>query len=268
MELEAAVTRLWNDEATDEPPAAILEEFLDALESGAVRAATPTEDGWQVNRWVKQGILLVFQLRDRQPYTYGGQSYYDVLPLQDPATFGDRGTRNTPDGTTVRRGAYIGADTILMSPSFVNIGATVGAGTLVDSNTTVGSCAQLGTNVKLGANSLIGGVLEPVEDRPVIVEDDVTIGAGSILTSGVQVGAETVIGERTLVTPRIPIYDLVADTVRYGEIPAQRRVFQRYVESSVSEHELLPGAAYKPALVATALETTTLEATQREDALR
>ena len=268
MALKPAIEELWESTPAAEEAAAVLGRFLDALEAGEIRAAEPTEDGWTVNDWVKRGILLLFQTRDRRVYTYGSQHYYDVLPLQDADDFADRGVRNTPDGTTVRRGAAIGEDVILMSPSFVNVGAVVGAGTLVDSNATVGSCAQLGANVKLGANTLVGGVLEPVENRPVIVEEGVTVGAGSVLTSGVVVGAETVIGESTLVTPRIPIYDLVAEAVRYGELPSHRRVFQRYVRSSVSDHDLIPGTAYKPALVATALEETTLEATQREDALR
>lgn len=268
MELEAEIDRLWEGTDASIEASTVLDEFLDALEAGTIRAARPTGEDWAVNDWVKRGLLLVFKLRERRPHNYGDRTYYDVLSLQDPDRIADRGVRNTPDGTTIRRGAYVGDDAILMSPSFVNAGAYVGAETLVDSNTTVGSCAQVGSNVKLGANTLVGGVLEPVEEHPVIIEDDVTIGAGSILTSGVLVGAESVIAEQTLVSPRLPIYDLVDEVVRFGTIPPQRRVFQRYVESSVAEHDLLPGAAYKPAVVATALEQSTEDATQREDALR
>ncbi|PSP48765.1 2,3,4,5-tetrahydropyridine-2,6-dicarboxylate N-succinyltransferase, partial [Halobacteriales archaeon QH_1_68_42] len=159
-------------------------------------------------------------------------------------------------------------DAILMSPAFVNIGARVGDGTLVDSCDTVGSCAQIGENVKLGANTLIGGVLEPVEDAPVVVEDGVSLGAGCRVTSGFVVGENSVVGENTLLTPRIPVYDLVEEAVIYGHLPPERRAFSRYVESSVSDHDLIDGAAYKPAVVATSVEEETLEATEREDALR
>jgi len=155
-----------------------------------------------------------------------------------------------------------------MSPSFVNIGAHVGDGTLVDSANTVGSCAQIGDNVKLGGNTLIGGVLEPVEDAPVVVEDDVSLGAGTRVTSGFVVGEGSVVGENTLLTPRIPIYDLVDETVRYGKLPPERRAFTRFVESSVGDHDLFDGGAYKPAVVAMDIEAETREATEREAELR
>ena len=247
---------------------ATLEEFLLALEDGEIRAAEPQDDGWEAVEWVKSGILLNFSLRDIEARTYGDVTYHDVLPLRETTDLGDRGTRNTPDGTTIRRGAYVGHDAILMSPSFVNIGAHIGDGTLVDSANTVGSCAQIGENVKLGGNTLIGGVLEPVEDTPVVVEDDVSLGAGTRVTSGFVVGKGSIVGENTLLTPRIPIYDLVEETVRYGELPPERRAFTRFVESSVGEHDLFEGGAYKPAVVAMDIEADTREATQREDELR
>jgi 2,3,4,5-tetrahydropyridine-2-carboxylate N-succinyltransferase len=245
-----------------------LDAFLDALETGEVRAAERRDGGWQVNEWVKQGVLLTFSLRDIQTREHGGTVYNDVLGLANTSELGNRGTRNTPDGTVVRRGANVGRDVILMSPSFVNIGATVGDGSLVDSCDTVGSCAQIGEGVKLGANSLVGGVLEPVEDVPVIVEDGVSLGAGCRVTSGFVVGENAVVGENTLLTPRIPVYDLVEERVIYGRLPPNRRAFTRYVESSVGDHNLFDGGAYKPAVVATHLEAETLEATAREAALR
>jgi 2,3,4,5-tetrahydropyridine-2-carboxylate N-succinyltransferase len=275
MSLQGDIETLWNryDEGLTAADAtaddlAVLEDFLAALEDGSVRAAEPAGDDWQVNEWVKQGILLNFGLRDIQARTHGGVDYHDVLPLRETADIGERGSRNTPDGTVIRRGAYVGSDAIMMSPSFVNVGAYVGDGTLVDSCDTVGSCAQIGENVKIGANTLVGGVLEPVEDNPVIVEDGVSLGAGTRVTSGFVVGENSVVGENTLLTPRIPVYDLVADRVIYGELPPERRAFARFVESSVSDTDLIDGGAYKPAVVATDLETETLEATEREDALR
>mgnify|MGYP003859172967 FL=1 len=245
-----------------------LDDFLDALEAGEGRAAEKRDGTWAANEWVKRGVLLNFGLRETVAHDYGGVDYHDVLPLRRTDDLHERGTRNTPDGTVIRRGAYVGSDAILMSPAFVNVGAHVGDGTLVDSCDTVGSCAQIGENVKLGANLLIGGVLEPVEDAPVVVEDGVSLGAGCRVTSGFVVGENSIVGENTLLTPRIPVYDLVEEEVLYGELPPERRAFVRYVESSVGEHDLFEGGAYKPAVVATDVEEETLEATRREDALR
>ncbi|EMA49682.1 2,3,4,5-tetrahydropyridine-2,6-dicarboxylate N-succinyltransferase [Halococcus thailandensis] len=275
MSLQSDVETLWQrsedgltagDAGSDER--ATLDAFLDALEAGEVRAAERSGDEWVANEWVKQGILLNFSLRETEHREYGDVGYHDVLPLRSTSDLGERGTRNTPDGTVIRRGAYLGGDAIMMSPSFVNAGAYVGDGTLVDSCDTVGSCAQIGADVKLGANTLIGGVLEPVEDTPVIVEEGVSLGAGCRVTSGFVVGHDSVVGENTLLTPRIPVYDLVEEEVVYGELPPERRAFTRFVESSVGEHDLFDGGAYKPAVVATAVEDRTLEATEREDALR
>ncbi|PSP31480.1 2,3,4,5-tetrahydropyridine-2,6-dicarboxylate N-succinyltransferase [Halobacteriales archaeon QH_10_67_22] len=275
MSLQAEIEALWARKqdgltAADatEDHLAVLDEFLAALESGEVRAAEKSGGEWEANAWVKQGILLNFGLRDTVPREYGDVTYHDVLPLRETGDLHERGTRNTPDGTVVRRGSYVGSDAILMSPAFVNIGAHVGDGTLVDSCDTVGSCAQIGADVKLGANTLIGGVLEPVEDAPVVVEDGVSLGAGCRVTSGFVVGHDSVVGENTLLTPRIPVYDLVEEDVVYGHLPPERRAFTRFGESSVSDHDLIEGGAYKPAVVATSVEEETLEATEREDALR
>lgn len=276
MSLETEISELWDQYAADEVDAETsttdhldtLDAFLAALESGEARAAEKRAGEWEANEWVKRGILLNFGLRETHPRNYGDVTYHDVLPLRDTADLGERGTRNTPDGTAIRRGAYVGSDCIMMSPSFVNAGAFVGDGTLIDSCDTVGSCAQIGENVKLGANTLIGGVLEPVEDAPVIVEDGVSLGAGCRVTSGFVVGEDSIVGENTLLTPRIPVYDLVEEEVLYGELPPERRAFTRYVESSLGDHDLFEGGAYKPAVVALDVEDETLDATRREEALR
>ena len=279
MSLQSEIESLWTayqDGAVDAASADAddldtLDSFLAGLEAGEIRAAEKrgrAHTDWEANEWVKQGILLNFGLRETRAREHGGVAYHDVLPLRETGDIADRGTRNTPDGTTIRRGAYLGADCIMMSPSFVNVGAHVGDGTLVDSCDTVGSCAQVGENVKLGANTLVGGVLEPVEDAPVIIEDDAALGAGCRVTSGFVVGEGAVVGENTLLTPRIPVYDLIEGEVLYGHLPPGRRAFTRFVESSVGDHDLLDGGAYKPAVVATDVEEDTLEATEREAALR
>ena len=275
MTLRSDIEALWErkqdgltaGEATDDH-LATLDAFLEALEGGEVRAAERRDGQWEANEWVKQGVLLNFGLRGTEPRVYGDVTYHDVLPLRETADLHERGTRNTPDGTVIRRGAYVGGDAILMSPAFVNIGAHVGDGTLVDSCDTVGSCAQIGENVKLGANTLIGGVLEPVEDAPVVVEDGVSLGAGCRVTSGFVVGENSIVGENTLLTPRIPVYDLVEEEVVYGHLPSNRRAFTRYVESSLGDHDLFESGAYKPAVVALDIEDDTLDKTRREEALR
>jgi 2,3,4,5-tetrahydropyridine-2-carboxylate N-succinyltransferase len=276
MSLETEISALWKQyerddidtETTTADHLDTLDAFLNALEAGEIRAAEKQGENWEANEWVKRGILLNFGLRETHPRTYGDVTYHDVLPLRETRDLGERGTRNTPDGTVIRRGAFIGADAILMSPAFVNVGAFVGNGTLIDSCDTVGSCAQIGSDVKLGANTLIGGVLEPVENAPVVVEDGVSLGAGCRVTSGFVVGENSIVGENTLLTPRIPVYDLVEEEILYGELPPERRAFTRYVESSLGDHDLFEGGAYKPAVVALDVEAETLDATRREEALR
>jgi len=263
----------------------VLGRFLEGLENGDFSAARRVEDAgddhdgrdgepgvedpatrWEANEWVKRGVLLNFALRETESREYGDVVYRDVLGVRSGPL--STGTRNTPEGTVVRRGAHVGEDAILMSPSFVNLGASVGAGSLVDSCVTVGSCAQIGADVKLGANTLVGGVLEPVEDSPVVLEDGVSLGAGCRVTSGFVVGENAVVGENTLLTPRIPVYDLVDERVVYGHVPAERRAFTRFVESGIGDHDLFDGGAYKPAVVATDLEGRTLEGVEREEVLR
>jgi len=276
MSLETEIGELWgrydagdlSAESAGRSERETLDAFLTALETGEVRAAEKSGGDWEANEWVKRGILLNFGLRETEGREYGGVTHYDVLPLRATDDLADRGTRNTPDGTVIRRGAYLGADCIMMSPSFVNIGAYVGDNTLVDSCDTVGSCAQIGADVKLGANTLIGGVLEPVESAPVVIEDGVSLGAGCRVTSGFVVGEDSVVGENTLLTPRIPVYDLVEGEVIHGRLPPERRAFTRFVESSVGDHDLFDGGAFKPAVVATDVQETTLEGVEREDALR
>jgi 2,3,4,5-tetrahydropyridine-2-carboxylate N-succinyltransferase len=275
MSIESDIAALWeraedglDAESAGAEERATLDAFLDALEAGDVRAAEKREGTWEANEWVKRAILLNFSLRPTAAREYGDVTYHDVLPLRETEDLGARGTRNTPDGTAVRRGAYLGAECIVMSPAFVNIGAHVGDGTLVDSCNTVGSCAQIGEGVKLGANTLVGGVLEPVEDAPVVLEDGVSLGAGCRVTSGFVVGENTVVGEDTLLSPRIPVYDLVEEEILFGRLPPERRAFTRFVESGVGDHDLFEGGAYKPAVVAMDVNADTREAVEREEALR
>lgn len=222
----------------------LLSEFVLALERGDIRAAEKENGEWSANAWVKQGILSIFGHAENIERKEG-RSYYDVMPTRNVEEFPEKGARNTP-GTTLRMGNYFGDGATVMSEAYVNIGVYVGEGSMVDSNVTTGSCAQIGDDVHIGANSLIGGVLEPIEDNPVIIEDGSSIGGGSIVTSGFKVGENVEVAENTLLTPRIDVYDLVENEVIRGEIPENRRVFQRYVTSGLAEHELFQEEGMKP----------------------
>ncbi len=242
--IKAQLNRLEEDTAET-----VLSSFLTGLDTGTIRAAAPDTDGWTATSWVKQGILAVFAHADNAERA-GNTT--DVLPLRDTTGLTNRGVRITP-GATVRAGVHLGDNVTVMGGAYVNIGTWVGERSMVDSNVTVGSCAQIGTDTHIGANTLIGGVLEPVEDTPVIIGDEVSIGGGSVITSGFEVGDGTVVAEDTLLTPRIEVYDLVDETVYHGHVKPDRRVFRRQLPSSLGEHELFAAAdleVTKPVAVA------------------
>jgi 2,3,4,5-tetrahydropyridine-2-carboxylate N-succinyltransferase len=210
---------------------AVAEAFatlLEALESGAVRAAEPAGDGaWRVNAWVKEGILVGFRAgRVVDQSVHDSWRFYDkhTLPLRR-LELAD-GVRVVPGGTSVRRGAHLGTNVILMPPAYVNVGAWVGDGTLVDSHALVGSCAQIGAGVHLSAAAQIGGVLEPVGARPVIVEDEVFVGGNCGVYEGTLVRRRAVLAAGVVLTASTPVYDLPnrrvlrAETGGGLEIPA------------------------------------------------
>ncbi|MEM7309907.1 MAG: 2,3,4,5-tetrahydropyridine-2,6-dicarboxylate N-succinyltransferase [Planctomycetota bacterium] len=183
--------------------------LLEALESGEVRVAEPGPDGaWRVHAWVKEGILALFRSSDNVDFEGG---FVDREPLTTRRFDAAGGVRLVPGGSAVRRGAYVAPGCVLMPPMYVNIGAWVGAGTMVDSHALVGSCAQIGERVHLSAGAQIGGVLEPVGSRPVIVEDDALIGAQCGLFEGVRIGRGAVLATGVVLTGSTPVYDLVAE---------------------------------------------------------
>lgn len=194
-------------------------EAIDRLDSGELRVAEKTEGQWRVNQWVKQAILLYFRLRGMAPSEAGPMEYHDKIPLK--RGYAAAGVRVVPPAVA-RHGAYIAPGAILM-PSYVNIGARVGKGTLVDTWATVGSCAQIGEGVHLSGGVGIGGVLEPVQAAPVIVEDHCFIGSRCIIVEGAIVEEEAVIGAGTVITASTHIVDVTADTpVTYrGRVPAR-----------------------------------------------
>jgi 2,3,4,5-tetrahydropyridine-2-carboxylate N-succinyltransferase len=189
-------------------------ELRNALSQGSVRAAEKSGDTWKVNVWVKQGILLGFRLGD-----LAETGDPKVLAFVDKDTFPARHFRASdrvrvvPGGSSVREGAYVAPGVICMPPMYVNVGAYVDEGSLVDSHALVGSCAQIGKRVHLSAGAQIGGVLEPVNAAPVIIEDDVLIGGNCGVYEGTRVGARAVLGAGTILTRSTPVYDIVRGEV-------------------------------------------------------
>jgi len=201
---------------------AALLDILNQLETGRLRVAELIGDEWQVNQWIKKAILLYFCLHQSQPIPAQFTQFYDKVPLQFTDTsledFVTAKIRLVPPAT-VRRGAFIGSNSVIM-PSFVNIGAYVGAGTMVDTWVTVGSCSQIGERVHLSSNVCIGGVLEPLQANPVIIEDDCFIGAGSAIVEGVIVEKGAVISMGVHIGQSTRIFDRQTGEIYLGRVPA------------------------------------------------
>ena len=197
-------------------------QALDLLDSGKARVAEKIDGRWQVNEWLKKAVLLSFRLFDNVPIDAGYTRFYDKVPLKysqhDAERFRAEGVRVVPPAV-VRRGAHISRNVVLM-PSYVNIGAHVGEGTMVDTWATVGSCAQIGRNVHLSGGVGIGGVLEPLQASPTIIEDNCFIGARSEVVEGVVVEEGAVLSMGVYVGQSTRIYDRERDEVSYGRIPA------------------------------------------------
>lgn len=234
--LEERLGRLTTEHAIDDlghDAYHLLDELLDALESGEVRAAVRDEQGvWRAVEWVKQGILLGFRLGRlvdmSVPLKGAGHKFSFIdkhtFPVRE---FGERdGVRIVPGGSTIRRGAYVAKGVVCMPPMYVNVGAWVGAGTMIDSHALVGSCAQIGERVHLSAAAQIGGVLEPVNANPVVIEDDVLVGGNCGVYEGTVVRARAVLAAGVVLTRGTPVYDLPQQRVLKGgpdaplEIPA------------------------------------------------
>ncbi len=201
---------------------AAVDAAIDSLDTGERRVAEPADDGWQVNQWLKKAVLLSFRLRDNVAIDGGHSRFYDKVPMKyaryGDAEFARDGVRVVPDAI-VRRGAYVAPDVVLM-PSYVNIGARVGSGTMVDTWATVGSCAQIGSNVHLSGGVGIGGVLEPVQAQPTIIEDDCFIGARSEIVEGVVVERGAVISMGVFIGQSTKIYDRETGEISFGRVPA------------------------------------------------
>ena len=222
-DLQASIEDLWErrDELSpaDTDAAALVSEAIDLLDTGQARVAEvdPGTDQVVVHEWLKKSILLLFSLRGMETIEHGPFEYADKLPLKHG--FAEAGVRALP-GASARWGSFLGRGVVLM-PSYVNIGAWVGAGSMVDTWATVGSCGQIGERVHLAGGVGIGGVLEPPNAVPVVVEDDAFVGSRCMVTQGARVGRGAVLAEGTILNPSIPVIDAeTGDEISRGVVPA------------------------------------------------
>ena len=217
-----------------------VENAIGLLNEGVVRVAQPDGGRWQVNEWLKKAVLLSFRINDNAVMPAGALNFYDKVPLKyggwDANRFAAAGVRVVPPAT-VRRGAFVASNVVLM-PSYVNVGAYVDSGTMVDTWATVGSCAQIGKNVHLSGGVGIGGVLEPLQASPTIIEDNCFIGARSEIVEGVVVESGAVISMGVFIGQSTKIYDRVTGQVLQGRVPAGSVVVSGNLPSSDGRYSL------------------------------
>ncbi len=218
-----------------------VERVIDGLESGEFRVAEPDgKGGWSVNEWLKKAVLLYFRTQEMELVEADPAPFWDKVPARfagfDESQFRKLGARVVP-GAIVRRGTFIGKDVVLM-PSFLNIGAHVGSGTMVDTWATVGSCAQVGRHCHLSGGAGIGGVLEPLQATPTIIEDHCFIGARSEVVEGFIVGHHSVIGMGVFLGQSTRIYDRATGEVTYGRVPPGSVVVSGQLPSKDGSHSL------------------------------
>jgi len=241
-----ARAELAPERAPDDVRAAV-QDCIEMLESGTARVAEPLASGWQVNEWLKKAVLLYFRLHGNEVIAGGHTHFYDKVPLrwadEEAAGIDKTGARVVPPAT-VRRGAFIGPDVILM-PSYVNIGAHVGAGTMVDTWATVGSCAQIGKHVHLSGGVGIGGVLEPLQAAPTIIEDDCFIGARSEIVEGVIVEKGSVISMGVYIGQSTRIYHRETGEITRGRVPAGSVVVSGNLPARDGTHSLYAAVIVK-----------------------
>ena len=221
MELKERILTAWDNRELLKDPvySDAIRAVIEAVDKGRLRTASPTDSGWEVNEWVKQAILLYFGIQQMETYTLPPFEFYDKMKLK--SDYASLGVRAVPHAVA-RYGAYLARNVVLM-PSYVNIGAYVDEGTMVDTWATVGSCAQIGKGVHLSGGVGIGGVLEPLQASPVIVEDGCFIGSRCIVVEGVVVEKEAVLGANVVLTKSTKIIDVSGTApVEYrGRVPAR-----------------------------------------------
>jgi 2,3,4,5-tetrahydropyridine-2-carboxylate N-succinyltransferase len=240
--IDEAFIRRLNLSATDTHALRpLVDEVMQGLESGRLRVAEPDgKGGWQVNEWLKKAVLLYFRINDMAVIDASPAPFWDKVESRfagyDEARFREAGVRVVP-GAVARRGTYFGKDVVLM-PSFVNIGAHVGEGTMVDTWATVGSCAQIGAHCHLSGGVGIGGVLEPLQASPTIIEDHCFVGARSEVVEGVIVGHHSVIGMGVFLGQSTRIYNRATKEVSYGYVPPGSVVVSGSLPAEDGSHSL------------------------------
>ncbi len=245
QDLKTCIEQAWERRAELSPQSVTAElreavdDCLTGLELGRLRVAEPGPDGWVVNQWLKQAILLHFRITANRDMPGGITHYYDKVDLRFAAAHdrpADCGARVVPTAI-VRRGAHIGRDVVLM-PSYVNIGAHVGAGSMIDTWATVGSCAQIGAGVHVSGGAGIGGVLEPLQANPTIIEDGCFVGARAEIVEGVVVEKGAVIGMGVFIGQSTRIYDRATGEIVTGRVPAGSVVVSGSLPASDGSHSL------------------------------
>lgn len=221
MTLQQTIENIWENRELlqDEDSKKSIREVIAKLDKGELRVAEPKENGWQVNEWVKKAVVMYFPIQQMETIEVGPFEFHDKMPLK--RNYAEKGVRVVPHAVA-REGSYIAPGVILM-PSYVNIGAYVDSGTMVDTWATVGSCAQIGKNVHLSGGVGIGGVLEPLQAAPVIIEDDVFVGSRCIVVEGVHVEKEAVLGANVVLTASTKIIDVTGEkpVELKGRVPAR-----------------------------------------------
>ncbi|MBT2332916.1 2,3,4,5-tetrahydropyridine-2,6-dicarboxylate N-succinyltransferase [Variovorax paradoxus] len=271
QQLQQIIDAAWEDRASISPTAAsaevrdAVEHVITELNNGKLRVATRESVGqWTVHQWIKKAVLLSFRLKDNEQMQAGSLGFYDKVPTKfshlSAGELKESGVRIVPPAVA-RRGSFIAKGAILM-PSYVNIGAYVGEGTMVDTWATVGSCAQIGANVHLSGGVGIGGVLEPLQAGPTIIEDNCFIGARSEVVEGVVVEENSVLSMGVFIGQSTPIYDRTTDTIIYGRVPAGSVV----VAGSLPK----PGGKYNTyaAIIMKKVDAKTRSTTSLNDLLR
>ncbi|TKS56405.1 2,3,4,5-tetrahydropyridine-2,6-dicarboxylate N-succinyltransferase [Mesohalobacter halotolerans] len=263
-QLQDIISKAWDNRELlkDESTIKAIREVIELLDQGKLRCAEPTSEGWQVNEWVKKAVVLYFPIQKMKTLEAGIFEYHDKIPLK--TNYKARDIRVVPNAVA-RHGAYISSGVIMM-PSYVNIGAYVDAGTMVDTWATVGSCAQIGKNVHLSGGVGIGGVLEPLQAAPVIIEDNAFLGSRSIVVEGVRVEKEAVLGANVVLTASTKIIDVTGDKPKEmkGLVPARSVV----IPGSYTKH--FPAGEYNVpcALIIGKRKASTNKKTSLNDALR
>ena len=263
-ELQQTIEKAWENRALlkEEKTTKAIRNVIDLLDKGELRVAEPVTDGWQVNEWVKKAVVLYFPIQKMETIECGPLEFHDKIPLK--TGYAEKGIRVVPHAVA-RHGAYISAGTILM-PSYVNIGAYVDEGTMVDTWATVGSCAQIGKNVHLSGGVGIGGVLEPLQAAPVIIEDNAFIGSRCIVVEGVRVESEAVLGAGVTLTMSTKIIDVTGnEPIEYRGIVPTRSVV---IPGSYAKE--FPSGSYNVpcALIIGKRKESTNKKTSLNDALR